>query len=127
MDVGYIIFILTLNDRTSQINLRFLLQSITLAARARGLETITQASIIHILPPLRGFSRPTVVGLIRNKLWQEALAKYQLILRQYLPISDEEIVMCGMSMGYPDLEKIAQFSAKQPKREVSDIIQFFGM
>ncbi|KAJ6624531.1 hypothetical protein B0H10DRAFT_1943134 [Mycena sp. CBHHK59/15] len=76
---------------------RYFLQSITIAARARGLETISQ----------------------------ESPAKYQLILRKHLPIGDDEIVACGLSMGYPDLEMVAKFSAKQPKREVSDIVEFF--
>ncbi|KAJ6630527.1 Nitroreductase-like protein [Mycena sp. CBHHK59/15] len=59
-------------------------------------------------------------------LSQESPAKYQLILRKHLPIGDDEIVACGLSMGYPDLEMVAKFSAKQPKREVSDIVEFFG-
>ncbi|KAJ7632882.1 Nitroreductase-like protein, partial [Roridomyces roridus] len=82
----------------SWLDVGYFLQSMTLAARARGLETISQ----------------------------EATAKYQLILRKHLPIDDTEIVALGMCMGYPDLEKVAQFSAKQPKREVSDIVEFFG-
>ena len=71
----------------------------TIAARARGLETISQ----------------------------EATAKYQQILREHLPIPDNEVVMLGMSMGYPDVEKVRQFAAKQDKREVDDIIAFFGI
>ncbi|KAJ7221037.1 Nitroreductase-like protein [Mycena haematopus] len=82
----------------SWLDVGYFLQSITIAARARGLETISQ----------------------------EAPAKYQLILRKHLPIGDDEVVALGMSMGYPDLEKVAQFSAKQPKREVSDIVEFCG-
>ncbi|KAJ7438503.1 nitroreductase [Mycena latifolia] len=94
-------FIFTINNGLTQgswMDVGYFLQSITIAARARGLETITM----------------------------ESTAKYQLILREHLPISDTEIVACGLCMGYPDLEKVAQFSAKQPKREVSDIIEFFG-
>ncbi|KAJ7219578.1 nitroreductase [Mycena pura] len=93
-------FIFTINNVLTQgswMDVGYFLQSVTIAARARGLETISQ----------------------------EAPAKYQLILRQHLPIGDDEIVALSMCMGYPDLEKIAQFSAKQPKREVSDIIEFF--
>jgi len=94
-------FIFTINNGLTQgswLDVGYFLQSITIAARARGLETISQ----------------------------EAPAKYQLILRKHLPIGDSEIVALGMSMGYPDLEKVAQFSAKQPKRDVSDIVEFFG-
>jgi hypothetical protein len=47
-------------------------------------------------------------------------------LRKHLPIGDDEVVALAMSMGYPDLEKVGQFSAKQPKREVSDIVEFCG-
>jgi nitroreductase len=83
----------------SWLDVGYFLQSIVLAARARGLETVSQ----------------------------EATAKYQLIMRQYLPIPDNEVVMVGMCMGYPDLDKIHQFYAKQPRRPVSDIIEFFGM
>ncbi|KAJ7074150.1 nitroreductase [Mycena amicta] len=94
-------FIFTINQALTQgswMDLGYFLQSITIAARARGLETISQ----------------------------ESSAKYQLILRKHLPISDHEIVVCGMSMGYPDWERIGQLSVKQPKREVDDIVQFFG-
>ncbi|KAF7363721.1 Nitroreductase [Mycena sanguinolenta] len=94
-------FIFTINNGLTQgswLDVGYFLQSITIAARARGLETISQ----------------------------EAPAKYQLILRKHLPIGDDEVVALGMSMGYPDLEKVAQFSAKQPKREVSDIVEFCG-
>ncbi|KAJ7599892.1 nitroreductase [Mycena floridula] len=95
-------FIFTINQALTQgswMDVGYFLQSFTIAARARGLETISQ----------------------------ESVANYQLILRQHLPISDNEIVMMGISMGYPDPDKIAEFSAKQPKREVNDIIQYFGM
>jgi len=95
-------FIFTINNALTQgswMDLGYFLQSITIAARARGLETISQ----------------------------ESTARYQLILRKHLPIGDNEIVALGMTMGYPDLDKIAEFTAKQPKREVSDIIEFFGI
>jgi len=95
-------FIFTINNGLTQgswLDVGYFLQSMTIAARARGLETISQ----------------------------EAPAKYQLILRKHLPIGDQEVVALSMTMGYPDLEKVAEFSAKQPKREVSDIIEFFGI
>jgi nitroreductase len=95
-------FLFTIDQALTQgswMDVGYFLQSMTLAARARGLETISQ----------------------------EAPAKYQLILRKHLPIPDNEIVMLSMTMGYPDLEKIKLFSAKQSKREVDEIIQFFGI
>lgn len=97
-----IAFIFTIDQALTQgswMDVGYFLQSMTLAARARGLETISQ----------------------------EAPATYQLILRKHLPIPDNEIVMLSMSMGYPDLEKIRLFSAKQPKREVGEIVDFFGI
>ncbi|KAJ7709572.1 nitroreductase [Mycena rosella] len=98
---GPVVFIFTINNGLTQgswLDVGYFLQSINIAARARGLETVSQ----------------------------ESTAKYQLILRKHLPIGDSEVVALGMTMGYPDLEKVAKFSAKQPKREVSDIIEFFG-
>ncbi|KAJ7721554.1 nitroreductase [Mycena maculata] len=94
-------FIFTINNALTQgswLDVGYFLQSMNIGARARGLETISQ----------------------------EAPAKYQLILRKNLPISDNEVVALAMGIGYPDLDKVGQFSAKQPKREVSDIIEFFG-
>lgn len=34
---------------------------------------------------------------------QQAFARYHKIIRRHLPISDEEILVCGMSIGYADL------------------------
>lgn len=82
----------------SWLDVGLFLQSVALGLRARGLECITQ----------------------------ESTANYQLILRKYLPISDDEMVVCAISLGYPDMDEIAKFSSKQPKREVSDIIEYFG-
>ncbi len=48
-------------------------------------------------------------------------------MRKHLNISEQEIVVCALSFGYPDYEKIARFAAKQPKREVSDIVEFYGI
>ncbi|KAF5357408.1 hypothetical protein D9758_005957 [Tetrapyrgos nigripes] len=95
-------FVFTINQaltKGSWLDVGYFLQSITIAARARGLECVSQ----------------------------EAPAKFQLILRKHLHIKDQEVVALGMAMGYPDLEKVAQFSAKQPKREVEDIIEFHGL
>ncbi|KAJ6453495.1 nitroreductase [Mycena vitilis] len=110
-------FIFTINNGLTQgswLDVGYFLQSITIAARARGLETISQVNGLGC------------AKILRRPFLQEAPAKYQLILRKHLPIGDQEVVAMAMSMGYPDLEKVAQFSAKQPKREVSDIIEFYG-
>jgi hypothetical protein len=90
----------------------------TLAARAHGLESISQVRS-------KSWSVITMTNYPHQS--QEAPAKYQLMLRKHLPIPDNEIVMLAMSMGYPDLEKIGLFSAKQQKRPVEDIVQFFGI
>ncbi|KAF9268587.1 nitroreductase [Marasmius fiardii PR-910] len=83
----------------SWLDVGYFLQSITLAARTRGLESVSQ----------------------------ESISRYHAVLRQFLPISEDEIVAVGMSMGYPDLDKVAQFPAHQPKREVSEIVRFHGL
>ncbi|KAK7036425.1 hypothetical protein VNI00_011622 [Paramarasmius palmivorus] len=57
---------------------------------------------------------------------QESISKYHQVLRRYLPIAAHEIVAVGMAVGYPDLEKVAQYHGHQPKRAVSDIIEFHG-
>ncbi len=50
------------------------LQNVMLAARARGLHTCPQA----------------------------AFTQYHKVIREHLPIADEEVVVCGMSLGYAD-------------------------
>ncbi|THU93093.1 nitroreductase, partial [Dendrothele bispora CBS 962.96] len=102
-----VVFVFTINQALtpgnaligSRMDLGYFLQSVTIAARARGLETTSQGST----------------------------TKFQLILRKHLPIKDTEVVALGMSMGYPDLEKVGQYYARQPKREVADIIEFHGL
>ncbi|KAF9270428.1 Nitroreductase [Marasmius fiardii PR-910] len=83
----------------SWLDVGYFIQSTTLAARARGLETVSQ----------------------------ESISKYHSVLRKSLPIGEHEIVAVGMSIGYPDFEKVVQFPARQPKREVSDIVEFHGL
>ncbi|KAF8989793.1 nitroreductase [Cyathus striatus] len=90
-------FIFTIHKdltKGSWLDLGFFLQSMAISARARGLETITM----------------------------ESVARYQQILRKHLPIGEDETVVCGMCVGYPDLERVSKLFARQPKRDVSDII-----
>ncbi len=54
------------------------LQSVMIAARARGLDTCPQA----------------------------AFAKYHRIIARHLKIPDEQMLLCGMSLGYEDSSKI---------------------
>ncbi len=60
----------------SWMDLGMFLQNIMIAARGQGLHTCAQAS----------------------------LANYPWIVRRHLPIPEEEVVVCGMCLGYGDLE-----------------------
>jgi hypothetical protein len=84
---------------------RYFLQSITIAARARGLETISQVPRLNLVDCR---FRPAHRS-------QEAPAKYQLILRKHLPIGDSEIVALGMSMGYPGMFRKGPRQANHPE------------
>ncbi|EAU90343.1 nitroreductase [Coprinopsis cinerea okayama7 len=83
-------------EKGSWIDLGYFLQSVTIAARSRGLETCSQ----------------------------ESISTYHQVLRKHVPISDDEIVAVGMSVGYPDLDLIQRFPFIQARREVSDILEF---
>ncbi|KAJ2936171.1 hypothetical protein H1R20_g922, partial [Candolleomyces eurysporus] len=80
----------------SWLDVGYFLQSISIAACARGLATVTQ----------------------------ESITRYQSVLRRQLPIGDDEIVAVGMSMGYPDAELVSRYALPRERREVSDIISF---
>ncbi|KIY64172.1 Nitroreductase [Cylindrobasidium torrendii FP15055 ss-10] len=82
----------------SWLNIGYFAQSVTLAARSRGLESVSQQSI----------------------------AIYHKILRRHIPITEEEIVIMGMSMGYPDHEEVAKWRYRPERREVSDVASFIG-
>ncbi len=73
------------------------LQNIMIAAGARGLQTCPQ----------------------------ETFAKYHKLLRQLLPITADEIVVCGISMGYGE-ERIVEAGSLMPKAEVTDFAHFEG-
>ncbi|KAJ2919521.1 hypothetical protein MD484_g911, partial [Candolleomyces efflorescens] len=80
----------------SWLDVGFFIQSINIAARARGLATVTQ----------------------------ESISQYQSVLRKHLPISEDEIIAVGMSMGYPDTELVKRYALPRERREVSEIISF---
>ncbi|KAJ6578006.1 hypothetical protein B0H19DRAFT_1062562 [Mycena capillaripes] len=75
------------------------MQSVTIYVRARGLESFTQLSV----------------------------PKYDKIIRKHLPISESELVASSISLGYPDLERIAKHYARPGKRELKDILESHGM
>ncbi len=63
-------------------------QSVMLAARGLGLHTCAEASI----------------------------AEYPRVVRAHVPVSDDHMIVCGMAMGYADLDaRVNQFrTAREP-------------
>lgn len=72
--VGLIFTIDRIMEQGSWLDYGMFLQSIMVAARARGLDTCPQA----------------------------AFAQFHRIIKQHLRLTDEEMVVCGMSLGYAD-------------------------
>jgi nitroreductase len=56
---------------------------------------------------------------------QETFAKYHSLLRKLLPLSPEEIVVCGMSIGFADGASAAA-GTRMPKAAVEEFAQFLG-
>jgi hypothetical protein len=56
---------------------------------------------------------------------QETFAKYHALLRKLLPISPEEIVVCGMSIGFAEGDCLNKGSL-MPKVFVEEFAQFIG-
>jgi nitroreductase len=76
--VGMIFTIDRIMEQGSWLDYGMFLQSIMVAARGRGLDTCPQA----------------------------AFTQYHKIIREVLELPDNEMVVCGMSLGYADLERI---------------------
>lgn len=76
--VGFIFTIDRVLEKGSWLDYGMFLQNIMLAAKARGLDTCPQA----------------------------AFTQYHQIIHRCLNLSDQEMVVCGMSMGYADPDKI---------------------
>ncbi|KAJ7471070.1 nitroreductase [Mycena latifolia] len=94
--------IFTINSELRQgswMDLGHFMQGVTLAARARGLESVTQLSV----------------------------PKYDEIIRKHLPIREDELVACGMAMGYPDLDEVAKHYVRPAKRPLRDVLEIYGM
>jgi nitroreductase len=82
-------------ERGSYVDYGMFLQSIALAARSRGLHTCPQA----------------------------AIAEFPDLVRQQLGIGPEQMVLCGMALGYADPDAVVnQF---RPKREPVDAFATF--
>lgn len=96
--VGLIFTIDRRLEAGSWLDLGMFLQSVMLAAKARGIDTCPQ----------------------------ESLARYHAILREHLPLSENEIVVCGISMGFPDEARSATLN-RVAKATVDEIASFHGL
>jgi nitroreductase len=81
----------------SWLDLGMFVQNVMIAAGARGLQTCPQ----------------------------ETFAKYHAVLRELLPIPAEEMVVCGMSVGFAE-EAVARRGGLMPKIPVSEFATFVG-
>lgn len=95
--VGLIVTIDRRLELGSWLDLGMFVQNVMIAAGARGLQTCPQ----------------------------ETFAKYHAILRQHLPIPDEQMVACGMSIGFADSGTDVKRSV-MPKVPVSEFARFLG-
>lgn len=81
----------------SWLDLGMFVQNVMIAAGARGLQTCPQ----------------------------ETFSRYHVVLRRILPIASEEMVVCGMSIGYSDVEG-GSAGIRMPKRVLGDFAEFVG-
>jgi len=81
----------------SWLDLGMFVQNVMLAAGARGLQTCPQ----------------------------ETFAKYHAVLRELLPIPDEEMVVCGISLGFAE-QASANTGSLMPKAPVGEFAKFIG-
>ena len=81
----------------SWLDLGMFVQNVMIAAGARGLQTCPQ----------------------------ETFAKYHAVLREHLPMPAEEMVVCGMSLGFAE-EAVARRGSLMPKASVSEFAEFLG-
>lgn len=95
--VGLIFTIDRRLERGSWLDLGMFIQNVMLAARARGLETCPQ----------------------------EFFSRYHAIIRSKLPLAPQEMVVCGMAMGFGDPEWSLR-RPHMPKAPVDDIASFYG-
>lgn len=95
--VGLIIAIDRRLQVGSWLDLGMFIQNVMIAAGARGLQTCPQ----------------------------ETFAKYHALLRNLLPIPPEEMVVCGMSIGFAEQDCLNAGSL-MPKAAVEEFAQFIG-
>ncbi len=85
-------------EKGSWLDLGMFIQNVMVAARGQGLHTCAQA----------------------------AFASYQTIVRQHLPISDDETLVCGMSVGYGDMQA-PENRWRTEREEVDQFSQWFDL
>jgi nitroreductase len=93
--VGLIFTIDRIMEQGSWLDYGMFLQSIMVAARGRGLDTCPQA----------------------------AFTQYHKIIEEMLSIPDNETVVCGMAMGYADMDKVEN-SLVTERMAVSEFVKF---
>ncbi|PWN39736.1 Nitroreductase [Ceraceosorus guamensis] len=74
----------------------FFVMSLLMAARARGLEACVQ----------------------------EAHATYNTIYSEMLPLKERESVVCGVAMGYADLERVRKLTGKQARQDLEELVSW---
>nr|WP_315467290.1 nitroreductase [uncultured Undibacterium sp.] len=94
--VGLIFTIDRIMEQGSWLDYGMFLQNIMLAARARGLDTCPQA----------------------------AFTQYHRIIATELGIGDQEMLVCGMSLGFADMSKVEN-SLQTERAKLADFVKFF--
>jgi nitroreductase len=95
--VGLIFSIDRVMEQGSWLDYGMFLQNIMVAARARGLDTCPQA----------------------------AFTQFHRIIREELSLPDNEMVVCGMSLGYADMNKVEN-TLQTDREPVSGFARFLG-
>lgn len=93
--VGLIFSIDRVMEQGSWLDYGMFLQTFMLAARSRGLDTCPQA----------------------------AFTQYHRLIRQIISLPDNEMVVCGMSLGYADMSKIEN-SLQTERAPVNEFVRF---
>nr|WP_315487504.1 nitroreductase [uncultured Undibacterium sp.] len=94
--VGLIFTIDRIMEQGSWLDYGMFLQNVMLAARARGLDTCPQA----------------------------AFTQYHKIIEEQLQLPQDQMVVCGMSLGFADMDKIEN-SLMTERAVLTEFVQFF--
>jgi nitroreductase len=93
--VGLIFTIDRIMEQGSWLDYGMFLQNIMLAARARGLDTCPQA----------------------------AFTQYHQIIEKHLELPEEQMVVCGMSLGFADMAKVENTLITE-RAALTEFVQF---